>query len=88
MIENSTVLILGAGASTPYGFPTGEELITGILRGLNSNPQKSRLMDAGFESAEINKFRVDLKGSKTFTIDAFLEYRPDMAKIGKFLHCR
>lgn len=84
MIENSTVFILGAGASTPYGYPTGDELIKDILKGLTSDPKKSRLINAGFELSEIKKFRDDLRGSKTFTIDAFLEYRQDMAEIGKF----
>jgi len=28
MIEKKTVLVLGAGASILYGFPTGEELLS------------------------------------------------------------
>ena len=31
MINDKTVLILGAGTSTPYGYPDGEELIDAIL---------------------------------------------------------
>jgi len=31
MIKEKTVLILGAGASKPYGFPTGEELRREII---------------------------------------------------------
>jgi len=31
MIEKKTVLILAAGASKPYGFPTGEELLREIV---------------------------------------------------------
>lgn len=31
MFEKKTVLILGAGASVPYGYPTGQELISKII---------------------------------------------------------
>jgi hypothetical protein len=32
MIKNKTVFVLGAGASKPYGYPTGEELFKEVLR--------------------------------------------------------
>ena len=35
MIEEKTVLILGAGASMEYGFPSGEELIEDIINYLD-----------------------------------------------------
>ena len=32
MINNDTVLVLGAGASMDYGFPSGEQLIEDIIK--------------------------------------------------------
>jgi len=32
VINENTVLIIGAGASAPYGFPTGSELRSEILK--------------------------------------------------------
>jgi len=31
MIENSTVFVLGAGASWHYGYPTGDELVKHVI---------------------------------------------------------
>src|SRR3990172_6276266 len=37
MINNDTVLVLGAGASMDYGFPSGEQLIEDIINYLEGN---------------------------------------------------
>ena len=47
MISTPTVLILGAGASKPYDFPTGRELLLEIVHGLDQpdvrlNPKLKR----------------------------------------------
>lgn len=39
MIDNDTVLVLGAGASMDYGFPSGEQLIEDIINYLEGNIQ-------------------------------------------------
>jgi len=38
MTNNETVLVLGAGASAPFGYPLGSALIENIVRGLDSIP--------------------------------------------------
>lgn len=48
MIDNDTVLVLGAGASMDYGFPSGEQLIEDIINYLEGNiqakPDKKRFL--------------------------------------------
>ena len=50
MINNDTVLVLGAGASIDYGFPSGEQLIEDIINYLEGNiqapPRKKRIFVA------------------------------------------
>jgi hypothetical protein len=35
MIKRPTVLILGAGASVPFGFPSGRQVLDDVCRGLS-----------------------------------------------------
>jgi hypothetical protein len=37
MFNDNTLFILGAGASTPYGYPLGNELITNIIDSINND---------------------------------------------------
>jgi len=84
MIENKTVLVLGAGASAPFGFPTGQGLKdlvcdetlhhTGTIQLLNS---------LGFDKDKITRFSTALDNSGRLSVDAFLEYRDDFLEIGK-----
>lgn len=77
MIETKTVLIVGAGASVPYGYPTGPDL-RGELCDL------SKLGDLHDEYNKIYMERVNLfcqafKASQIFSIDAFLAKRGEDA---------
>jgi hypothetical protein len=74
MIEAPTVFILGAGASMPYGFPSGSQLVGWICQ----NPP------AGFDDYLTRKFVDDLRESDQLSVDAFLEHRPEFLEIGKF----
>ena len=40
MIDKQTVFILGAGASAPYGYPTGKQLRQQIIDNLDINRKK------------------------------------------------
>lgn len=86
MIEKPTVLILGAGASMPYGFPSGEELMQEILEKIRPNSGKELfrvLLGFGFKPKDIDDFYTGLKHSQKFSVDEFLERRPEFMKIGK-----
>jgi hypothetical protein len=87
MIKSPTVLILGAGASIPYEYPSGEKLITNIYNGTDPNNQNhelySTLVELGYSNEFINEFRESLDNSTWYSIDSFLEYMPKFRKIGK-----
>lgn len=84
MIKPKTVLILGAGASQPYGFPLGNELRKNILAFLLSHgSQEYRLLRArGYNDDYMNAFRRDLNDAQHETIDDFLTDRPTYRTIG------
>lgn len=87
MITKKTTLVLGAGASQPFGFPTGRGLLDEVVRGLEeeggSVMQRYGLIDSGFESSEIEEFRYELSRSGRQSVDAFLEHRPEFLDVGK-----
>jgi len=97
MIKTKTLLILGAGASVPVGFPPGAELVREVCKILHrvpggdaqQSPKLRWIADAlsisvpgrGFDSIE--KFRQALIDSLTPSVDAFLEYNQAFIRIGK-----
>lgn len=89
MIKSPTVLILGAGASAPFGFPPGKALIDDILSALNGFEQgfasslSVTLKEAGETHDRILEFRNALRGSHRHSVEAFLERRPEYLSIGK-----
>lgn len=87
MFHRDTVLILGAGASVPYKFPSGEALVNNILdivpgRG-NGDKQLQTLAHLGVGQGVFSEFQRELKQSMHLSIDAFLERRPKYLKAGK-----
>lgn len=84
MIRKKTVFVLGAGASKPYGFPTGIELTSSILAQMNpGHAMYTSLMEAGFEPSQLDSFRQAFESSGRFSIDAFLQFRPDHSEVGR-----
>jgi hypothetical protein len=87
MIIEPTALVLGAGASMDYGFPSGLELMKIIMNGIVQNfysviPKK--LADSfNIEQDEINNFYKSLSGAGKLSVDAFLEHRHEFLTIGK-----
>jgi hypothetical protein len=80
MIEKNVVLILGAGASKPYGFPLGQELIDHIM----TIGDKPPLLP--FDPTELLRFQRALKLAGKTSIDAFLERQDaEFVLIGKQL---
>ena len=90
MITKPTVLILGAGASMPYGFPSGEELVMTIDKNLNPRKLGSHpnpdwiaiLKNFGILEKDIHTFRQELLYSR-LSIDSFLGHQPKFLKVGK-----
>ncbi len=85
MISIPTVLVLGAGASNPYGLPLGQELTHNVCNEL-LNPRSAQIKvlgEIGFEPSHVNRFVNDLRYSGYASVDAFLETRPDYLQIGK-----
>jgi hypothetical protein len=81
MIHEPVVLVLGAGASKPYGYPLGSD-----LRRLLATPSGTlvRLMvAAGHDSAAIGRFAAELTSSNLASIDVFLERRQALAPLGR-----
>jgi len=88
MIEN-VVFVLGAGASCPYGFPSGRELREQIISIYASNCEAylrtkergKRLIPQALNKAKrfVDKFRK----SSTKSIDLFLVRNPEYSRAGK-----
>lgn len=81
MINQRTVLILGAGASSDYGFPLGRGL-RNLICGIKEHA-KSLIADAGFTEANIDEFVNDLRHSGYQSVDSYLEGNPEFKSVGK-----
>lgn len=82
MISNQTILILGAGASEPYGMPLGSGLKERILDiGLGRSGGKPFTSITARE--DLGRFTAAFHASRLFSIDAFLANRPEFSEIGK-----
>lgn len=87
MITHPTVLVLGAGASMPYGFPSGKGLkdtVISKLQSPNYGGWHDILKESDIRFDDISKFSAALSKSGQLSIDAFLEHRPEFMEIGKF----
>lgn len=84
MIHRPTVLVLGAGASAPYGFPCGAELRRLIVENVArpNHEYNKALREAGFGPTTINEFVAAFDGSRQESIDAFLGTREDLHQVG------
>lgn len=89
MVGAKTTLILGAGASVDYGFPTGLGLRALICEQLKYVPGQSELLPrqlmvaCGANTELIEDFRSAFERSGLTSIDSFLAKRPEYADIGK-----
>ena len=86
MIAQQTVLILGAGASHPYCFPTAAMLKTQICQEFrNENAEPSGVLgdSSGHSPGEFVKLENALARSGQQSVDAFLEHRTEFIEVGK-----
>ncbi len=85
MLKRKTVLVLGAGASAPFGFPTGIELSQQLVGQLQEGGKTFNNLRScyNFAPEEIHDFRNAFYYSGKNSVDAFLEHRADYIRIGK-----
>jgi hypothetical protein len=98
MITRKTVLVLGAGASVPYGFPTDNELAKQVCSVAGASYTRNwcdgfieHLKGAAPEEAaswsNLSQRMADLQNAlqvaRPCSIDKFLEGRPDLADVGR-----
>jgi hypothetical protein len=83
MINKPTLLILGAGASMPFGFPSGEALVNHICEMSNSDRPDVRAVISNDDDELFTEFKQALKNSGRLSIDSFLEHNPRYMSIGK-----
>lgn len=94
MDDKAIVLIIGAGGSVPFGFPTGEQLKWTLIDLLwrdrtakevaqRLSPLYRRLIDEGFEPKEIRALVDRLKTSGWSSVDEFLAQHKDLQAVGK-----
>lgn len=84
MLNVPTLLVLGAGASKPFGLPTGEELRVQICRVRNLPLAHEFLDAAGVHDADLDGFLRRFTRS-ALSIDAFLSQNPGSVDLGKKL---
>jgi len=86
MIEVPTVLILGAGASQPYGYPLGIDLKNKIISRFDrlQHHGTSYLDKLDLDVDLVREFIYNFRRSTRTSIDSFLNYHKDeYAEIGK-----
>lgn len=72
MITTNTLLIVGAGASVPYGYPTGVQ-----LRNELCNPANLKDLAEFVDKSLIEKFCEEFSSAQRYSIDSFLSHRAD-----------
>ena len=75
-VDKNTVFVLGAGASYPYGYPTGAELRESLIK-------KPFFHDPTNKKDLTGYFRRDFKKSMMLSIDSFLAKNQNHGKMGK-----
>ena len=85
MLKTKTVFVLGAGASVPFGFPTGLGLTELVLKGLRERGRIYDMLTTGLylNASALDNFATSLYNSGKNSVDAFLEHRQEFTDIGK-----
>lgn len=92
-MHKRTVFVLGAGASCPYGYPSGarlRELICldqGLWRSYTQYLSSKEPVEGKRENRlrEVNHFRQTFEKSRNKSIDVFMANNPKLAPIGKYI---
>jgi hypothetical protein len=86
LLTRRVVLVLGAGASAPYGFPTGKKLWESLKGWAASHPHTIvSLKNAGFDEELAREFLEAVRLTNKYrTVDHFLEAMTNFREIGAF----
>ncbi len=85
IMEVPTVLVLGAGASEPYGFPLASQLNAKIIKQLATTKTRDTIVSLGFDSTLMDEFSGILKYGDHPAIDILLEKKPKFRGLGAHL---
>lgn len=86
MIIKPTLFILGAGASIPYGYPSGATLRNQICegsRGVSTELARNISTSFDFSAVDVMEFAREFQQSRIASIDSFLAKRPEYSDLGK-----
>jgi hypothetical protein len=85
VLKTKTVFVLGAGASVPFGFPSGPQLTRNVVNDLLNRGwlHKTLIETLKLDEGSLQKFANVLRDSGRSSIDAFLEYRLEYMTVGK-----
>jgi len=89
MIDTPTLFILGAGASKPYGYPTGAELRADIVSNFSTDirniagDQINTSLSIEVAIEQVDNFVKCFSKSSLKSIDKYLALNPDHSYIGK-----
>ena len=94
MDDKAIVIIIGAGGSVPFGFPTGDQLKWTLIDLLwrdgtarevakRLSPLCRKLLEEGFEPEEIRHLVDRLKTAGWSSVDEFLAEHEDLQAVGK-----
>lgn len=84
MFSQRTVFVLGAGASIPYGFPSGASLERQIVENL-ADPDGvwAAPLREMFNTTTLSNFQTALRWGQAGSVDAFLELNAGFLEVGK-----
>jgi hypothetical protein len=89
LINKKTVFVLGAGASCPYGYPSGSRLLQrvclpeGFMNSYTSGVMDKQAVETRL--LDIKKFKDAFNKARIKSIDLFMAINPKLAPIGKYI---
>ncbi|HUU18459.1 MAG TPA: hypothetical protein VMW72_15015 [Sedimentisphaerales bacterium] len=88
MIDKRTVFVLGAGASCPYGYPSGAHLRKLICLNDGFIKHYKEYLKSGssaYSIENVNHFKTAFDKSSIKSIDVFISNNPRLAPVGKYI---
>lgn len=82
-MEEYTALVIGAGASKPYGLPLGVELRDQVAKLRPTQHLERILAVSNLDRNDLVQFQQSLKHSGEPTVDKFIDRRPEYSILGK-----